>query len=122
MKRPMSGPSSATLARETPTGSWWRPKLRPDCGLLQVLFFAVLFGMPDGMSAKAQPILSKTDYAGIPGWKTSPLEDALAAFRKSCIEITADGRAFRRTVLFGGERLDWLSVCDEAARSTDARA
>src|SRR4029450_7203580 len=107
--------------RETPIGSWWRPKLRPDLGLLQVLFFAVLFVMPDGMSAKAQPILSKTDYAAIPGWKTSPLEDALAAFRKSCSEIMADGRAFKRAVVFGGEQQDWLGLCQEAARATDAR-
>lgn len=76
--------------------------------------------MPDGMRANAQPILTKTDYAAIPGWKTSPLDDALAAFRKSCSEIMADGRAFRRVVAFGGERQDWLGVCQEAARATDA--
>ena len=105
MKRPMSGPSNATLARATPTGSWWRPKLRPDLALLQVLFFAGLFVMPDGMRCEsATDSRRRRTMLPFPGWKTSPHETALAAFRKSCGEIMADGRAFRRAVTFGGVR------------------
>jgi membrane-bound lytic murein transglycosylase A len=77
--------------------------------------------MPLAMPASAQLILERTEYSALPGWASGQPSEALAAFRRSCTEIIADGRAFSRPVIFGGTRGDWLEVCEKAAPVKEPR-
>jgi membrane-bound lytic murein transglycosylase A len=77
--------------------------------------------MPFAMTASAKPILEKTDYRSISGWSQGKHDEALVAFRRSCAEIIAEGRAFLRSVRFGGRRDDWLNVCGKAGAAREAR-
>jgi membrane-bound lytic murein transglycosylase A len=78
--------------------------------------------MPLAMTAQAQAILERADYASIPGWTDAAPDAAFAAFRRSCSEIIAEGRAFLRPVRFGGARSDWLDVCTKALEAEHPRA
>lgn len=83
---------------------------------------AGLFGMAMSMTAAlAAPVLAPLDFAAIDGWLDDAHHDALEAFRLSCAEILAEGRAFDRPPLYGGVRADWLPACAAAASATDAR-
>jgi membrane-bound lytic murein transglycosylase A len=74
------------------------------------------------MTAASEPVLEPVSFSAIHGWKTDDLSEALAAFRRSCAEINNVGRAFDRTVRFGGGRQDWLHVCAQALSVRDARS
>jgi membrane-bound lytic murein transglycosylase A len=78
--------------------------------------------MPHAMTAAAKSILEKTDYASIPGWTMGRQDEALLAFRRSCTEIIAEGRAFLRPIKFGGTRGDWLDICAKALDAGQPRA
>lgn len=65
-----------------------------------------------GMSAAASSILRKIEYRSIAGWDTDDHSAAWQAFLRSCREIRHEGKAFGRKAKFGGERHQWLSVCE----------
>lgn len=81
---------------------------------------AVLF-MASIANAAAMKTLERVEFAAIAGWLDDDHAAALAAFRRSCAEIAAEGRAFRRPVKFGGERSEWLEICRAAAEASDPR-
>ena len=83
-----------------------------------ILFLTLLDTMP------ASPLhhLLPMRFSDIPGWPEENHVAALVAFRRSCAEIAADGRAFARPVIFGGEKRQWLPVCERAAKAADGRA
>lgn len=60
-------------------------------------------------------------FSDIPGWAEDDHAAALAAFRRSCGEIVAEGRAFSRPVMYGGTREPWLAVCEAAKQVTTPR-
>lgn len=74
------------------------------------------------MIAKNEPILEPVSFSAIEHWAADDLSGALAAFTRSCAEISDVGRAFGRNVSFGGERKDWLQICVQAGDASDARA
>jgi membrane-bound lytic murein transglycosylase A len=86
-----------------------------------LLFFTGGSVMPGAMTVAAKPILEAITYAAIPGWAAVDHHASLAAFRRSCAEILAEGRAFQRPIKFGGVRADWLSVCAKASATDDPR-
>jgi membrane-bound lytic murein transglycosylase A len=69
------------------------------------------------MANATQPTLKRIEFADMTKWASSDVSEALAAFKRSCAEIVMEGRAFDRPVLFGGERQDWLDVCEAASAS-----
>jgi membrane-bound lytic murein transglycosylase A len=85
------------------------------------LGLACLLAISLAMTAEAKPVLTAVPFAQIEGWDGDNHAAALAAFRKSCTEILADGRAFGREVRYGGKRADWLAVCESAAQAKSAR-
>ena len=60
-------------------------------------------------------------FQEIAGWQDDNLLSAFDAFRRSCLEIRTEGRAFHRPVRFGGTRQHWLAVCGFAARTKAPR-
>ncbi len=74
-----------------------------------------------GIMTAAADVLQPVPFASLKGWQEDDHAAALAAFRRSCREIIAEGMAFDRGVAFGGSRSDWLGVCESAARAKDAR-
>lgn len=74
------------------------------------------------MSAEAKSLLEPVSFSALPGWAEQDAEGALRAFRLSCEEILAEGRAFDRSPEFGGTRKDWLGTCQAALKATDARS
>jgi membrane-bound lytic murein transglycosylase A len=73
------------------------------------------------MHGVTRPLLEPVSFSSIAGWQADDGGEALSAFRRSCLEIEEQGRAFDRGVRFGGARRDWLSVCAGAKQATDAR-
>jgi membrane-bound lytic murein transglycosylase A len=69
----------------------------------------------------AGPVLERVPFEAIEGWEAYGFAGAFAAFKRSCREIIDEGQAFRRPVLFGGERADWTAVCADAARADSPR-
>ncbi len=84
-------------------------------GLIFIL--VVLDAMPASPLQHVEPI----GFSDIAGWPEDDHGAALATFRRSCAEIVADGRAFARPVVFGGEKRQWLPVCELAAKAIDGR-
>ncbi len=74
------------------------------------------------MTANAKPILKAIPFHQIAGWGNDDHAAALAAFQKSCREIIEFGHGFGRPVKFGGKRSDWLSICGDALKATNARS
>ncbi len=74
------------------------------------------------VSADAKAVLEPVLFSAIAGWTADDANEALAAFRRSCAEISDVGRAFDRKVRFGGDRQDWSHVCGIAGYASDARA
>ncbi|MBM3519176.1 MAG: transglycosylase [Alphaproteobacteria bacterium] len=83
-----------------------------------VLLVLALDAMP---ASSSQQLLTPLRFTDIGSWPSDDHGAALAAFRRSCAEIVAEGRAFARPVRFGGERRQWLDICDRAATAGDAR-
>lgn len=83
-----------------------------------VLLFLALDAMP---ASPPHQLLEPLRFADIRSWPSEDHGAALTAFRRSCAEIVSEGRAFGRPVRFGGERRQWLEVCDRAAAAGDAR-
>ncbi|MGE0005533.1 MAG: murein transglycosylase A [Parvibaculaceae bacterium] len=73
------------------------------------------------MSVAAKPIFAETDFGAIAGWREADHDAALAAFKRSCAQIAASGRASPRKVAYGGRRRDWLAVCGRLKARVDAR-
>ncbi len=67
-------------------------------------------------------ILSRIAFRDIPGWNEDDHDAALLAFRNSAAEILRKGSGFERPVRFGGERRDWVSLCELANSTADGRA
>lgn len=85
------------------------------------LLLSAILSLLAPMTANAmQPTLAPISFADIDGWRLANLDAAFAAFKRSCVEIETEGRAFGRPVLFGGERDDWLAVC-RAVPGTEPR-
>ena len=80
-----------------------------------------LWGMASFVMASA-PILNSISYTELPGWDGDDHHAALAVFRLSSMEMLERGKAFGRPVAFGGEREDWMPVCEAALKATAARA
>jgi membrane-bound lytic murein transglycosylase A len=83
---------------------------------------AATFVFASDMTGLANPILEKTSFSAIVGWTGAEHGRALEAFRPSCREILAEGRAFRRPSRFGGVRSDWIDVCERAVSARDPRS
>jgi membrane-bound lytic murein transglycosylase A len=83
---------------------------------------AVLFALASPMDGVAGPVLERVPFEAIEGWRGYDFKDSFAAFRRSCAEIIEEGQAFRRPVLFGGERADWEAVCAKAVGAESPRA
>lgn len=67
-------------------------------------------------------ILRPVSFKTLQGWPGSDLATAGAAFRRSAAEILKEGSGFRRSATFGGERADWLMLCEAALATTDDQA
>jgi len=102
-----------------PTGGWRQPKNRPK-SVVRTLSLAALFVMAGIMTAAAA-VLVPVPYGSLKGWAEDDHQAALVAFKRSCAEIQAEGRAFGRSVAYGGSREDWLPVCERAGHANDAR-
>ena len=74
------------------------------------------------MTTEAKTILKAASFARIAGWADDDHAAALAAFQRSCTEILATGHAFKREVRFGGQRADWIDVCNSALVAKSPRA
>lgn len=61
----------------------------------------------------SKPILEPITFSAIPGWAADDHAAALAAFRRSCAEIIAEGNAFKRPVQYGGTREQWVAICHQ---------
>lgn len=85
-------------------------------GLAVFLLFLVLVCPMTSPAAAQSPssILSPVAFADIAGWAEDDHAAALAAFQRSCTEILAEGKAFNRSVSFGGSREQWLPTCRAA--------
>jgi membrane-bound lytic murein transglycosylase A len=67
-------------------------------------------------------VLRPVSFKTLQGWPESDLATAAAAFRRSASEILKVGSGFRRSAAFGGERADWLKLCETALASSDEQA
>lgn len=106
-----------------PIGNWWRPKNRRErAHFVKSLALAFILVSISGMSAAASSILRKIEYRSIAGWDTDDHSAARQAFLRSCREIRQGGRAFGRLVKFGGERHQWISVCESLEGVSNPRA
>ena len=65
--------------------------------------------------------LRQIQFHEIAFWAEDDHAAALDAFRRSAREILTQGHAFQRATLFGGEREDWLPVCEAAWAADNAR-
>lgn len=65
--------------------------------------------------------LRPVGFNDLPDWPGSDLASAAQAFRRSAREILEDGSGFRRNAAYGGERADWLKLCEAALASNDDR-
>lgn len=84
--------------------------------------FALAFSlMTLTAAAEARATFEPVTFSALQGWSEDDHEAALETFRRSCDEIIGYGRAFARTIKYGGARADWLSVCRKAAKTSDAR-
>jgi membrane-bound lytic murein transglycosylase A len=83
---------------------------------LAVLLFMTLY-----TPAMARATFEAVRFDDLVGWRDDDHDAALGAFRRSCAEIISHGRAFARTIKYGGVRADWLSVCRKAVKTSDAR-
>jgi membrane-bound lytic murein transglycosylase A len=77
--------------------------------------------MACGMDAAASPILEPASFDKLKGWAAADHAGALAAFRRSCVEILEEGNGFKRPVTYGGKREDWTAVCLAARKAGPAR-
>ncbi len=87
-----------------------------------LLSLGAVLVMASAMTVQAKAILEPVAFAAIDGWAGDDHGAALAAFRRSCTEIVAEGRAFEREVGFGGKRQQWIAVCQLAEKAYDARS
>jgi membrane-bound lytic murein transglycosylase A len=60
-------------------------------------------------------------FDSLHGWKSSDLNLALAAFKRSAIEILSTAHGFKRTARFAGALEDWLPICRNVLEASDAR-
>jgi membrane-bound lytic murein transglycosylase A len=63
--------------------------------------------------------LRPVSFADLDEWPGSDLTNAAQAFRRSARKILEDGAGFRRSAAYGGERADWLKLCQEALSTND---
>ena len=82
---------------------------------------ACFFLISLAMTTAAKPIFKPVPFAHIEGWADDGHAAALAAFQRSCTEILATGHGFGREVRFGGQRADWIDVCNHALVAKSAR-
>ena len=85
------------------------------------LRLAAVLLMTANVNAADMKVLERVEFPAIAGWRDDDHGSALAAFRRSCAEIIAEGRAFGRPVRFGGSRSEWVAVCRAAAHAADSR-
>ncbi|MGB9142064.1 MAG: MltA domain-containing protein, partial [Aestuariivirga sp.] len=83
---------------------------------------ACFFLISLAMNTEAEAILKAVPFAHIDAWVDDDHAAALAAFQRSCTEILATGQAFKREVRFGGQRTDWIDVCNTALVAKSPRA
>jgi membrane-bound lytic murein transglycosylase A len=89
--------------------------------LIGRLSLAAIFAMSLAMTASAHPILEPISFSNMRGWKDDDHAAALIAFQKSCREIIDTGHGFERAVKFGGQRGDWLGICEKSLRARDPK-
>ena len=65
--------------------------------------------------------IKRTSFAELSGWAAADLNTALAAFKRSAVEILFTAHGFKRLSTFSGLRDDWTSTCEAALEATDAR-
>lgn len=68
----------------------------------------------------ALPTLARTDFASLPGWKTTDTSRSLAAFRRSCdviLRLSPDSRMGGAG--YAGTAGDWRGVCSSLPQSAD---
>ncbi len=88
-----------------------------------VLALAVcLLLTPPTIMAKPFAPLEPVSFANLTGWADDDHAAALATFRRSCREILATGHGFKRRVVFGGSKEDWINVCKAATLDQNAKA
>lgn len=83
------------------------------------VLIAVSFMTADSLAANGR--LSPLGFDQIAGWQDEDHDEALRAFKRSCQEIIATGHGFKRQARFGGERKDWIAVCEAAASAANPR-
>jgi membrane-bound lytic murein transglycosylase A len=66
-------------------------------------------------------ILKATAFDKVVGWNKDNHERALAAFKRSYLEMKKTAHGFKRSAEFGGTLQDWLSIPEAALNTTDAR-
>ncbi len=65
--------------------------------------------------------LTAVSFDVLLGWHKTDHSKALQAFQRSAAEILESGSGFRRDAAFGGNRDDWLAVCQAAMKTNDAQ-
>ena len=65
--------------------------------------------------------LTPIGFDSIKTWASDNHQAALEAFQRSAQEIISQGHCFKRDAAYGGQREDWLAVCQSALDTTSAR-
>lgn len=82
---------------------------------------AIIAAMASMIATASANILEPAPFAEIDGWTDDDHQAALDTFRRSCKEIVEKGKAFERTVTYGGAKEDWLGTCERANTAKNAR-
>ncbi len=65
--------------------------------------------------------LQLVQFATIPGWLADNHQEAFESFKRSFVEILQTGHGFKRPVLYGGHREDWLALEKQLENSKNPR-
>jgi membrane-bound lytic murein transglycosylase A len=79
----------------------------------------ILFSLSELVMAKS--ILEPVSITEMPGWAYDDHAKALETFQRSCAEILTTAHGFKRLTKFSGEREDWLTLCEKAQTSPNAK-
>ena len=92
------------------TGQRWRRLAT----LFRPAVLVIVLAASAAMTSAHPTYLRSIGFADLSGWRDDDHAAAFAAFQRSCGEILEHGAAFGRIPAYGGERADWLEVCQRA--------
>jgi membrane-bound lytic murein transglycosylase A len=62
-----------------------------------------------------------TEFGALNNWSKANVGLALAAFKRSALEILSSGHGFKRSAVFSGKLEDWVPVCEAALTAQSPR-